>query len=52
MSVRFGRREAYRVGAGVEFVHEPLVPGVDAVLEDTLDGLEEAILTSAYSRQG
>jgi hypothetical protein len=38
--------QAYGRCGGVEFVQEALVPGVDAVLEDFLHGLEEAIFAA------
>lgn len=35
------------VGGGVEFGHETLIPGVDGVLEDFFDELEESVLADA-----
>lgn len=39
------------VGGGVELGHEALVPGVDGVLEDLFDVVEEAILADAGLRK-
>jgi hypothetical protein len=43
--------QAYGSCGGVEFVEEALVPGVDAVLEDFLHGLEQAIFAATFIRK-
>jgi hypothetical protein len=43
----------YRIGAGIQLIHESLVPRVDTVGEDVLDGFEQAMFTSPLAfRQG
>ena len=39
------------VGGRVKLVHETLIPGVDAVLEDLLDQVHEAILARGLGRE-
>jgi len=40
--------KTYSIGTCVQLIHEPLVPGVDAVLQHVLDGLEQTFFAPSF----
>jgi len=44
-------RDTYRIGAGIELIHEALIPGVHTILEYLLDGIQQTPNATALSRR-